>query len=89
MEPITFGVIRKYCSRIDRVSICRKETLEYINFRFIDQVPHSFDALFLYGIGSIESEFYGKDGLAAPSAGGLNSLPCLEFMLSETPRESG
>lgn len=36
MNPVTFGVIRRYCSRINRVSICRKETLEYQNFRFID-----------------------------------------------------
>lgn len=87
MTPITFGVIREYCSRINRISICMKETLEYQNYRFIDQVPHSFDSLYLYGIGPIESEFYGDAGLAEPSAGSLNVLPCMEFMLSETPRE--
>ena len=87
MNPVTFGVIRRYCSRINRVSICRKETLEYQNFRFIDQVPHSFDPLYLYGVGAIESEFFGEGGLTDPSAGELNFLPCMEFMLSETPRE--
>lgn len=87
MNPVTFGVIRRYCSRINRVSICRKETLEYQNFRFIGQVPHSFDPLYLYGVGAIESEFFGEGGLTDPSAGELNFLPCMEFMLSETPRE--
>lgn len=89
MGPITFGLIRTYCSRINRVSICMKETLEYQNFRYIDQVPHSFDQLYLYGIGPIESEFYGGDGLAGPSAGQLNFLPCIEFMLSKTPKDGG
>lgn len=84
-EPITFGMIRKYCSRANRVSICRRETLTYENFRFIGDVPHSYDALCLYGIGGIESEFYGEDGLADPDAGYRNFLPCMEFMLSETP----
>lgn len=86
MAPITFGVIRQYCSRINRVSICMKETLEYQNFRFIEQVPHSFDQFYLYGIGPIYSEFYGGEGIADSSAGELNFLPCLELMLSETPR---
>lgn len=86
MAPITFGVIRQYCSRINRVSICMKETLEYQNFRFIEQVPHSFDQFYLYGIGPICSEFSGEGGLTDSSAGKLNFLPCLELMLSETPK---
>ena len=86
MVPITFGVIRQYCSRINRVSICMKETLEYQNFRFIEQVPHRFDQFYLYGIGPICSEFYGEEGLADSSAGELIFLPCLELMLSETPK---
>lgn len=87
MEPITFGIIRQYCSRINRISICMRETLEYKNYCFIDQVPHRFDPLYLYGLGSIKSEFYGEEGLADPSAGYLNFLPCMEFMLAETPRD--
>ena len=86
MQTITFGEIRRYCALTNRVSICMKETLQYQNFRTIDQVPHSFDPLYLYGIGPIQSEFYGEEGLAEPSAGDLNFLPCMEFMLSETPR---
>lgn len=87
MVPVTFGQIREYCSRIHRVSICMESTLTYQNYRFISQVPHVFDSLYLYGVGLIESEFYGGDGLAEPSAGKLNYLPCLEFMLSERPKE--
>lgn len=87
MNAVTFGVIRQYCSCINRVSICMRGTLEYRNFRFIDQAPHSFDPLYLHGVGMIESEFYGEDGLAEDSAGELNFLPCIEFMLAETPRK--
>ena len=87
MEPITFGMIRQYCSCINRISICMRETLEYRNYRLIDQVPHRFDSLYLYGIGPIKSEFYGEDSLADLSAGALNFLPRMEFMLSETPRD--
>lgn len=54
---------------------------------FIEQVPHSFDSRYLYGVGMIESEFFGEAGLAEPSAGELNFFPCMEFMLSETPRK--
>ena len=32
VKAITFGDIRPYFSRIDRVSICMKETLAYQNF---------------------------------------------------------
>ena len=39
-----------------------KETLEYQNFRFIEQVPHCFDQFYLCGIGPICSEFYGGEG---------------------------
>lgn len=63
-----------------------KETLEYQNFRFIEQVPHCFDQFYLCGIGPICSEFYGGEGIADSSAGELNFLPCLELMLSETPK---
>lgn len=32
-EGIRFGTIRKYCSRIDRGSICMQETLQYFSYR--------------------------------------------------------
>ena len=57
MRPITFGDIREYCSRIDRVSICRLETLEYQNYERMELVPHDQDGLYLYRFGMIASEF--------------------------------
>lgn len=40
-KAVTFGEIRAIVSRIDRVSICMRETMAYENFRFISEVPHS------------------------------------------------
>ena len=71
---ITFGTIRKFCSHIDRISICMKETLQYENFTFIKEVPQTYDKYFLYGFGMIESEF--DDDIKE----------CIEIMLSEEPR---
>ena len=79
MRPITFGDIREYCSRTDRVSICRLETLSYENYDHMELVPHDRDSLYLYGFGMIESEFTGPQGRLF--------APCVEFMLSEKPRE--
>ena len=58
MECITFGTLRKYISRIDRLSICMLETKEYSNYVFLKDVPDRYDDLYVYGIGMIESEFY-------------------------------
>lgn len=78
-EAIRFGEIRKYCSLVDPVSICMEETLCYENFKYIHQVPDTYDELYLYGFGIIRSEFPGEQGLRV--------LECVEFMLSKTPRE--
>ena len=58
MECMTFGTLRKYISRIDRLSICMLETKEYSNYVFLKDVPDRYDDLYVYGIGMIESEFY-------------------------------
>lgn len=42
-DKITFGEIRQYISRIDRVSICIKDTRQYSNYNRIKYVPNSFD----------------------------------------------
>lgn len=75
MEAIKFGSIRKFCSTIDRVSICRKETLCYENYETIKEVPHSYDDKYLYGFGVIESEFE------------ADIRKCMEIMVSDVPRE--
>lgn len=95
---IKFKEIRQYISKIDRVSICMKETLTYNNYRYIKQVPHSYDECYLYGIGMIESEFEGEfGGMYDQDAGPDNEpgtvtnphefYPCIEVMLSKTPRD--
>lgn len=73
-RDILFGEIRKYCSRIDRVSICMKETLMYENFDSITYVPEEYNNKYLYGFGVIESEF--DDTFKQ----------CMEIMLAEKPR---
>lgn len=75
---VTFGEIRKLCSRINRISVCNADTLSYENFESIRDVPHTYDAWYVWGIGGIESEF--------KSEGHMDILPCLEFMVLETPR---
>ncbi|HBC30273.1 MAG TPA: hypothetical protein DC024_03350 [Clostridiales bacterium] len=98
MEPITFGDLRKYCSHLDRVSICIHETGQYDNYRLIVNVPSTYDTYYLYGFGMFESEFvddgfegWDRSGSAFPSstsrkAGRWSFQPCIEIMLSKTPR---
>ena len=74
-KGILFGEIRKYCSRIDRVSICMRETLCYENFDSILYVPKEYDNKYLYGFGVTESEF--DDTFKQ----------CMEIMLAEKPRD--
>lgn len=76
---ITFGEIRKFCSVIDRISVCMLETMTYENFESIRDVPHTYDDRYLYGFGGIKSEFQVE--------GRLKWMPCMELMLSEKPRE--
>lgn len=89
-----FKEFKKYVSKIDRVSICIKETLHYENFMFISEVPDKYDELYLYGIGRIQSEFPASQ--APDVVVRMNNKPgddmmvyaeCIEIMLSEKPRE--
>lgn len=80
-KAITFGDIRDYCSRVDKISICMLETSAYQNYHFIKDVPHDFDRYYLYGFGVIDSEF--EDSI---EEGKMLFDRCLEFVLSEQPR---
>ena len=82
VTKITFGEIRKFVSRIDRISICMKETSQYYNYRLIKQVPHDFDDLYVYGIGIIDSEFEEDE----EELERMIFEKCLEIMLSTKPR---
>ena len=89
-----FRDIRPYISNIDRVSLCDKETLSYENFQFISEVPESYDDLYLYGIGRIESEFPANQAIDAAVKQGVNPASdeiiyadCIEFMLSKEQKK--
>ena len=73
--------LRNFVSRIDRISICHKETLNYENHSCMHKVPDKYDDYYVYGIGIIESEVY-EDGKLA------NFKPHLEIMVSEITKES-
>lgn len=75
----TLGEIRPLLDRIARYSICMQETGDYENYRFVKDVPEDYDSLFIYGIGLIETEFDGSDGLEFRHA--------IEIVLSKEPRD--
>lgn len=79
---ITFGEIRKLCSRLERISVCEAETTRYESYASIGEVPHTFDSWYLHGFGLTAGDF-GVEG-DWPS---IRSWPCIEFMLSKTPRK--
>ncbi|MCM1225478.1 MAG: hypothetical protein NC548_64640 [Lachnospiraceae bacterium] len=88
---ITFKEIRNYLSRIDRLSICMKETLSYENYLCMRDVPHTYDDYYVYGIGMIDSEFYQPDRRKPEYfANGLFKdlalVSCIEVMLSREPK---
>lgn len=87
-----FKEFRNYISKIDRVSICNKDTLRYENYQFIAEVPDMYDELYLYGIGRIQSEFPRKAVMEVPMNDGNDEdetifAECIEIMLSDEPRK--
>lgn len=86
---ITFRELRNYLSKIDRLSICMLETLNYHNYICLKDVPNSYDDYYVYGIGMIESEFDEINKYEYAASGELKDLAflhCIEIMLSETPK---
>lgn len=92
---IKFKELRSYISRIDRVSICRKESLCYENFRFITEVPTEYDEWYVHGIGMTDSEFpmdewTPESELEGRRMGnGLFIAKCIEIMVAEVTRGAG
>ena len=93
MTYLKFKELRRYISKIDRLSVCKKEDLSYDNYRYIDHVPASYDEYYVYGIGMIESEFP-AEWICNPrelehGRLGENTVmaSCLEIMVSKTPKE--
>lgn len=88
-KDFTFKELRKYLSLIDRLSICRKETGKYQNYLFLEDVPESYDDLYVYGIGMIQSEFYKAAPHIYKTDGTGDELVldyCIEVMLSDKPK---
>ena len=79
-RDLTFGDVRDYASRIDRISICMAKTLEYENYTYMDEVPHTYDDLYLHGFGMIDSEEKRSDPVLWTHH--------LEFFLSDEPKEA-
>lgn len=79
---ITFGTIRNYIAVTAHVSICRKETGDYNNYESIEQVPHDYDNLYLYGIGITGCEFYEPEKHGSLPAA-YDYKTCLEIVLWE------
>lgn len=74
-----FIELRQYVSRIDRISVCLVETLEYKNFLRIAEVPSKWDDYYIHGIGIIDSEF--------PEKKGETLKRCIEIMVSEKEKK--
>lgn len=90
MKGMTFRSLRKYVSKIDRISICKIETSKYENFICIDDVPKKYDRYYVVGIGMIESEFYKNDTPIYAAAGPAEKrvfLPCIEVAIARKPKE--
>lgn len=92
MDALTFKDFRKYVSKVDLLSICKKEDLSYENFRFMKDVPATYDKYYIYGIGMIESEFPAKWICNSKELERIKQdvefviSPCLEIMVSKTPK---
>ena len=90
MITIKFKELKPFITRLERLSICMYETMEYENFIRLRDVPDTYDEYFVYGIGMIESNFYKISKYEFSSNrndGPLVLLPCIEIVLSEKPRK--
>ena len=90
MITIKFKELKPFITRLERLSICMYETMEYENFIRLRDVPDTYDEYFVYGIGMIESNFYKISKYEFSSNrndGPLVLLPCIEIVLSEKTRE--
>lgn len=88
-KVLTFKELRGYLSTITRLSICMLETLSYKNYICLKDVPHSYDDCYVYGIDTVESEFYKINEHEYAADGepkNLTLVSCIEVMLSEKPK---
>ena len=89
---LKFKELKKYISVLDRVSICRRETLRSENYHFISDIPDQYDELYVYGIGMINGEFIIEKpehliGVREEDrCGKFCFVKCIEIVLAEKPR---
>ena len=83
-----FKDLRGVLSRINPISICDKETLNYENFLLVKDVPEEYDNLTVCGVGIIYSEFYKiAEGVYSTDKreGELEFIPCIEIVTTTSP----
>ena len=87
-----FKDLKPYISVLDRLSICSRETLMYQNYHCMEEVPDTYDELYVYGIGMIDSEFLIEGDLRPLEIKDREISKkrflgkCIEIMVSEKPR---
>ena len=75
---IKFKELRKYISRVNRLSICFDDGY-YEDYHLISDIPEGkYDDLYLYGIGMVDAEFP-KDVYATPTES--ETFNCKEFFI--------
>ena len=88
-----FKELKPYISKIDRLSVCMKETMRHENYQCLRFVPDKYDEFFVYGIGMIDSEFpiEGEPNVFEVKGNEIGNGQylgkCMEIMLSEQPRD--
>ncbi len=75
MEKLTIKELKNYLCCDNRVSVCYKGTYDFINFRYIDDVPKIFDDLCVDFLDIRNREF--PDLIE-----GRKSFPCMEIIVS-------
>lgn len=73
MKGLTFGEVREYCSRINKVQIYLVETEERYEYNDMGLVPPDWNNLYLNDFGILEDEFYRP------------FFESIEFILSKKP----
>lgn len=77
---IKFGVMRDYCSKVGKVIVYLKDKDGGESYQSIDEVPESYNDLYVFSFGPGEASFYDEE------MGGLNFYFGTEIVLTEKPR---
>ena len=52
-----FGDLRQMIDRTARIQICDHVSGDYMDYRFVEDVPHEYDSRTVFGIGLVRSEY--------------------------------